>query len=199
MCSCHFRDGDKKNDPEIFKWNSDKLFPSEPEAKKKKHTKKILLSDSLEEPPMEQDAGPSTGHSVVEIILQNELRTVSEELNMLKKEQGYAKKIYSVHNLKENVLCMETGIPTKKVFWIIVHYAKRFENNINYYLGWKVEGIKFEDQIFITLMKLRQNYANLHLAQLFSCSEATMSNIFLTFLHVLHSLFFQRHHAEASL
>ena len=53
---------------------------------------------------MEQDAGPSTGHSVVEIILQNELRTVSEELNVLKKEQGYAKKIYSVHNLKENVL-----------------------------------------------------------------------------------------------
>ena len=86
---------------------------------------------------------------------------------------------------------METGIPTKKVFWITVHYAKRFENNINCYLGWKVEGIKFEDQIFITLMKLRQNYTNLHLAQLFSCSEATISNIFLTFLHVLHSLFFK--------
>ena len=39
-------------------------------------------------------------------------------------------------------------------------------------------------------MKLRQNYTNLHLTQLFSCSEATISNIFLTFLHVLHSFFF---------
>ena len=140
---------------------------------------------------MEQDVGPSTSHSLAEIILQSELRTVSEELKLLKKEQEYAKKIYSIHDLKENVVCMETGIPTKNVFWIIVHYAKRFENDINYYLGWKVEGIKFEDQIFITLMKLRQNYTNLHLGQLFSCSEATISNIFLTFLHVLHSLFFK--------
>ena len=190
VCSCHFRDGDKRNDPEIFKWNSDKLFPSEPEVKRKKTKKQIIPSDSLEESPMEQ-AGPSTSSSVNEIILQSELRTVSEELSTLRKEQEYAKRVYTVHNSKENELCMETGIPTKKVFWIIAHYAQRFENNISYYLGWKVEGMKFEDQILITLMKLRQNYTNLHLAQLFSCSEATISNIFLTFLHVLHSLFFK--------
>ena len=73
---------------------------------------------------------------------------------------------------------METGSPTTIVFWIIVHYAKRFENDINYYLGWKVEGIKFEDHIFITLMKLRHTYTNLHVGQLFSCSEATISNLF---------------------
>ena len=97
---------------------------------------------------------------------------------MLKKEQEYAKKIYSIHDLKENVVCMDTGIPITNVFWITVHYAKRFENDINYYLGWKVEGIKCEDHIFITLMKLRQDYTNLHLGQLFSCSEATISNIF---------------------
>ena len=139
---------------------------------------------------MGQVAGPSTGLYIDEIILQSELRAVSGELTKLKKEQEYAKMVYSVKDLKQNVLCMETGIPTKKVFWIIVNYTSRFEHDIIYYLGWKVEGIKFEDQIFITLMKLRQNYTNLHLAQLFSCSEATISNIFLTFLHVLHSLVF---------
>ena len=131
VCSCHFRDADKKNDPEIFKT-----------------TKQVLPSHSLDESAKEQ-AGPSTSSSVDVIILQSELRTVSEELSTLKRKQEYAKRIYSAHNLKENVLCMETGIPTKKVFWIIVHYAKRFENDINYYLGWKVDDIKFEDQILM--------------------------------------------------
>lgn len=39
-------------------------------------------------------------------------------------------------------------------------------------------------------MKLRQNYTNLHLAQLFSCSVATIANIVTTFIHVLHSILF---------
>ena len=62
---------------------------------------------------------------------------------------------------------METGLPTKEVF-NIVGYGSRFKSEINYYAGWKVETITLEDQIFITLMKLKQNYTNLHLAQLFS-------------------------------
>ena len=41
---------------------------------------------------MEQDVAPSTSHSVAEIILQSELRTVSDELKMLKKEHECAKK-----------------------------------------------------------------------------------------------------------
>ena len=73
---------------------------------------------------------------------------------------------------------METGLPTKEVFYIIVNYVARFKGHIlNYYSGWWVEAISLEDQVFITLMKLKQNYTNLHLAQLFSCSVATVSNI----------------------
>ena len=49
----------------------------------------------------------------------------------------------------------------------------------------------FEDQMFITLMKLRQNYTNLHLANLFSCSVGTISNIVTTFIHVLHAILFK--------
>ena len=40
-------------------------------------------------------------------------------------------------------------------------------------------------------MKLRQNYTNLHLAQLFACSDKTISNVVLTFVHVLHKLLYQ--------
>ena len=85
---------------------------------------------------------------------------------------------------------METGLPTKEIFTIVVNYAAKFKDSICYYAGWTVECIAFEDQIFITLMKLRQNYTNLHLAQLFCCSVSTISNIVLTFVHVLHKLLF---------
>lgn len=64
-------------------------------------------------------------------------------------------------------------------------------DDLNYYYGWKVEKISFKDQIFITLMKLRQNYNNLHMAQLFNCSTATIANIVLTFIHVLHQLLYK--------
>ncbi|XP_022805408.1 uncharacterized protein LOC111342575 [Stylophora pistillata] len=44
---------------------------------------------------------------------------------------------------------------------------------------------------YLSLMKLKQNYTNLHLAKLFSCSAATIANTVLTFVHVLHSLLFK--------
>ena len=90
----------------------------------------------------------------------------------------------------EDVIRMETGLPTKKVFDIVVNYALRFKDCISYFAGWNVELISFEDQIFISLMKARQNYTNLHLAQLFHCSVATISNTVITFIHVLHGILF---------
>ena len=86
---------------------------------------------------------------------------------------------------------METGLPTREVFYIGVNHALRFEDSITYFSGWKVESITFEDHIFITLMKIRRGYTNLHLAQLFSCSVGTIANIATTFIHVLHSILFQ--------
>ena len=52
-----------------------------------------------------------------------------------------------------------------------------------------MESITFKDQIFMTLMKIRRSYTNLHLAQLFSCSVGTIANIVTT--TVLHSIVFQ--------
>ena len=97
---------------------------------------------------------------------------------------------YTVSVLEGDVIRMETGLPTKEVFNIVVKHALRFKDCVNYFAGWKVESISYEDQIFITLMKVRQNYTQLHLAQLFHCSVATISNIVITFTHVLHEILF---------
>ena len=86
---------------------------------------------------------------------------------------------------------METGFPTKEIFLIVVNYVQRFSDCVKYYSGWKEDLISLEDQIFMTLMKLRQNYTNLHLAQLFHCSTSTVSNVVLTYIHVLYKLLYE--------
>ena len=95
---------------------------------------------------------------------------------------------YSASTMKENVLRMETGLPDRAIFDILVGYTGKFKESINYYSGWKVLGVSFEDQILMTLMKLRQNYTHLHLATLFRCSPTVVSNVVLTFTYVLHKL-----------
>jgi hypothetical protein len=64
---------------------------------------------------------------------------------------------------------------------------KRFE--LNYYYGWRAT-LPMENQLFLTLMKLRLNLTNVDLAVRFSISETTVSNVFLTLLYALHSLLF---------
>ena len=99
-------------------------------------------------------------------ILQAELDCVQKKLRELKEQQVYQRTSYSVAAIDTEVFRMETGLSTKSVLQIVFNYTLRFTDNNNYYYG-KVNSIKLEDQVFIKLMKLRQNYTNLYLAQLF--------------------------------
>ena len=108
----------------------------------------------------------------------------------MKLKENYQRQVYSVAALNDEVICMENGLTNKNIFYIVVNYVRRFSQDINYFYGWKVDKILLEDQVFITLMKVRQNYTNLHLAELFHCSTATISNIVLTFIHVLYKLLY---------
>lgn len=201
MCSCHFRDENKSYGPEIYVRNQEKIFPAEggpPKKKKKVTTKKETLQEMVAEAIKGQHQSPCDDSlqemcntTTQEIILEAELNQAKEELKSMQEKESYKQKHYTVSGLSAEVLRMETGLPTKEVFNIVVLHALRFKDSINYFSGWKVESISFEDQILITLMKLRQNYTNLHLAQLFSCSVSTIANIVTTFIHVLHSILFQ--------
>ena len=196
MCSCHFRNEEKANGPEIFDRNKDKLFAEQrgPPPKKKKNTesKGQSLSQIIE--TVRNNKQPSEGEAdrrtTQEIILEAELDLANRELKELDQTVQYKRDKYTVSALEGDVIRMETGLPTKEVFNIVVKHALRFKDCVNYFAGWKVESISYEDQIFITLMKVRQNYTQLHLAQLFHCGVATISNIVLTFIHVLHKILF---------
>jgi hypothetical protein len=126
-----------------------------------------------------------------QLLVEAELAKKCRELEKHEQAAQYQRSHYSVSTLSPDVVRMETGLPTKEVFDIVVMHALRYKGSTVYFAGWKVESISFEDQIFITLMKDRQNYTNIHLAQLFSCSVATIYNIVTTFYFVLHKMLFK--------
>jgi len=199
VCSCHFREGKKSNGPEIFERNKDKLFAEQrgpPPKKKKSVPKEKTLSELVEqaqrnEPPSVEKENELRPKTTQEVILEAELDLAKRELKNLEDRLHYKNRCYTVTELPGDVIRMETGLPTKEVFDIVVRHTLRFKDSINYFAGWKVESITFEDQIFISLMKVKQNYTNLHLAQLFNCSVATIANIVTTFIHVLHEILFK--------
>ena len=199
VCSCHFREGKKSNGPEIFERNRDKLFAEQrgpPPKKKKTVPKEKTLSELVEqaqrnEPPSVEKENDQRPKTTQEVILEAELDLAKRGLKNLEDKLDYKNRCYTVTELPGDVVRMETGLPTKEVFDIVVRHALRFKDSINYFAGWRVESIIFEDQIFITLMKVKQNYTNLHLAQLFNCSVATIANIVTTFIHVLHEILFK--------
>ena len=76
------------------------------------------------------------------------LDAADSEIKILEEKSDYKTKGYTVSELNGDVIQMETGLPTKDIFNIIVKYAYRFQNSINYFIGWKVESTSFEDQIY---------------------------------------------------
>ena len=176
VCSCHFKDGKKENKPTIFPWvkennssySNNSIGPSTINAaneltaisgQNQDKDKEILLM------------------KVNETILKFELENAKLEIKKMKECNENLKLTYCIESLDDETLRMETGLPSKDTFSIICSYTKRFINDIKYVFGWKVEKVTFENQILITLMKLKQNYTALHLARIFGVSRCCISNI----------------------
>ena len=135
------------------------------------------MSEMIESVRKEHEAlqlPDETIHKVptAQIVTEAELDLKNRVLKRHEEVVKYVSSHYYVSKLSPGVIRMETRRPTKEVFDVVHLHCLRFKDSINYFFGWKVRSILFEDQIFITLMKLRQNYTNLHLAQLFICSDS---------------------------
>lgn len=85
-------------------------------------------------------------------------------------------------------MLLYTSFPAD-VFQVVVSMLYRMVP-FNYYSGWAVTCFSIEDQLLITLMKLRLNYRDLDLSVRFATSRATVSNIINTYVSVLHEIFF---------
>ncbi|KAJ8911698.1 hypothetical protein NQ315_017151, partial [Exocentrus adspersus] len=82
-----------------------------------------------------------------------------------------------------------TGLPTRMIFESLYELIEEVENN--YYSNWQVHKLRKIDQLLMTVMKLRQNFTHSDLAYRFQVSEATVTNVVVTFIHVLHEVLFK--------
>ena len=69
------------------------------------------------------------------------------------------------------------------VFDIVVDIIRRV-GPLSYYYGWNVTILPEQDQLLLTLMKLK-----LDLAEQFRISAKTVSNVFCTYVSALHEIF----------
>lgn len=139
-------DGNKLYKPTIYERNRDKIFPSEggPPKKKKKGTAKKktvqemvaeAIGGSGQQSTDDNNKEECCNKSTTEIILEVELDQAREDLQDMQEKESYAQKHYTVSELSAEVLRMETGLPTKEIFNIVVLHALRFQDCIVYYSG----------------------------------------------------------------
>lgn len=100
--------------------------------------------------------------------------------------------MFSFENIKGNnkLILLYTGIPTEEIYMSVFNLVEKIE--INFFYKWKVEKMRKIDQLLMTLMKLRQNFPHEDIAVRFNVSQATVSNVVTTWLHVLHEILFKQ-------
>ncbi|XP_031356071.1 uncharacterized protein LOC116180298 [Photinus pyralis] len=223
VCSCHFKDGDRKNAPEIFEHNVKRKFHIHylsPEAKKRR----VFMEDESREGPstmpdpipyMEQKlAEPQPGPSGLSVEIESSPETarsqtteasiksipmLEAEMYLLKLELERKEKMLKTLRVvftyahiceRDDMISEYTGLPSRGIFESLLFLVQN--EQIIYYSKWKVHKISVTDQMLLALMKLRQNFSHADLAFRFDVSVGTVTNVVVTFIHVLHEIIFKK-------
>lgn len=135
---------------------------------------------------------PSTSNASLEA----EMYFLKKENKELQKKITYLTPRFSYENIQGNdkLIILYTGLPNRSIFEALFNLIK--DEEVNYYLGWTVDKILKIDQLLMCLMKLRLNCPHLDLAQRFSVSSSTVTNVILTYLHVLYEVLFEQLNSE---
>ena len=118
------------------------------------------------------------------------------ELEAIKKQFAAAKeeipklraRIFSYDSLSKEEVKNYTGLD-QSAFNIMVQMIERFQP-LRYWSGKTVNSISSSDQLLMFLMKVKLDLPYFDLARRYAVSKTTIQNIFLTYLHVVHEIFF---------
>jgi hypothetical protein len=126
----------------------------------------------------------STFHESEKYFLEQEIERLKAEIRRLSIQN------FGFHSIaNDNAKCLfYTGLHIE-VFDILQKLCSAFD--YQYYNNKQVEKITFQDQILLTLIKLRLNLAYNDLGWRFGVSDTTAFRIVCTFLPVLHKIVFQ--------
>lgn len=117
---------------------------------------------------------------------ENKLADVKAKLAAIEEQKQNAT-VMSYNDIAGNdgLLCHYTGLPNNATFTCLVQLTSHFSFCSP---SWAVTNLSIEDQLLITLMKLRHNFTHMHLAYLFKLSVATISNITSTWIDMSYCL-----------
>ena len=115
-----------------------------------------------------------------------ENRRLKEEVRKLKKVLEESKEIFRFQKIANNpkLVAHYTGRPDEDTFCALLKLFDHME--IKYDKGWIVKKLGREDQLFLTLIKLRRNLTNLDLGTRFQIDRGTVSNVFISWMFALH-------------
>jgi hypothetical protein len=125
------------------------------------------------------------------VLIQAEIEELRKRVTELEAKAKYRQKRMVYADIKHNaeLLSHYTGLPSSVEFDAVLNLCSRFE--INYVKKWRVVELALEEQLLMTLMKLRRNLSHLDLAYRFNVSDSCVSNVITTWIHVLHELLFE--------
>ena len=124
-------------------------------------------------------------------LLQVQLCTSNEKVNDLSREIKHLEGFKFVYkNLCEKDVLGYTGLE-KKNFDVLANFLGRFKP-YQYWSTSAVTSLAHEDQLLICLMKLKRNLPLFDIANRYRTSRATVANLYMTYLHVLHETIFKQ-------
>ena len=118
-------------------------------------------------------------------MLRRKVKTLEEKVKALET----AKFCYANVTATAGLLLHYTGLPDSTSFDALHHLCTKYLTS--YYGDWAVKSVITEDQLLLTLMKLRNNFSLLDLGVRFGVSNATVLNITQTWIHLLHEVLYE--------
>ncbi|XP_065068263.1 uncharacterized protein LOC135693661 [Rhopilema esculentum] len=98
-------------------------------------------------------------------------------------------KVFKYENLSSEDILNYTSL-NKDAFEVLLCLLNRFKP-FNYWYGFEVKSVNSKNQLLISLMKLKMDIPFFDLATRFGVSRTTVTNIFLTYLHLMHETLFK--------
>lgn len=165
------------------------------------HRLKVLKdNEELQSKNLQLESCLSATNKSKEIDVSNLSATIKklvQENQELKLKTSYLEECLAKQNYSFDFKCIgesdekvfaHTGLPSKKIFLIVLETLTKLE--FTYVCGWQPSKISMENQLLMTLMKLRMDLRNFDLAERFQCSTATVSNIVRSWTLAIHEIFF---------
>jgi len=94
---------------------------------------------------------------------------------------------YDMLRTNDELLAHYIGLPNNAMYECLLQFCERFSFSVT---TWAVSSVSVENQLLITLMKLRHNFTHKHQAFLFHVSLAAITNITAKWIDILHELLF---------